>query len=611
MHLPSLESGPDASLSWKGFPGLNGTPYRTAAPLTGFKCLLVHPSQQGDTSDFDHPVSLGYAASLVRMNGGEAAIRTVQMEACNISHFAGYDLVAVFPMSALLDDTLSVARKVKSDLPDSRFCFFNSDQHQHEKILGVPGARAYGRALMERFPEIDFVLIGESEEGFLSLCESIHAGKKGMDHVPGCYYRVDGGVVLSREPVHPSDFRYLPFPARDHLREGIGPDGINRQSVRIQSSRGCLSPCLYCVESSTNILPGIRRETWKAREIPRFVDEIELLAKRYGAVFFNVIDSSFEDPGRLGLSRIGSFCEEILSRGIRASFKVHLRAETIEKLDDVRLKRMKASGIDILVLGAESGLDEELRSYRKIARSEQTRLGLARLDALDLFFPLLGHMMFSPLLRLDDLPGKVSFLKEIRRGWDYLNLSNNLLVFTGTAYHTLLQKEKLTLPHDLLSPVIPYRYVDERVRHVAEELGGLRHGIPSVIPLHNGFYEAWNLVGRISNPMNAHLREREGVYRRFRGNLDDLLSRAEETYSRFFLEVVDLARSGWSADAARRLRDDRLASSIPILAEEIRSLLDGFLDVFDRAGLSTGRLHLKTWLSVINSRVDTSSGKMN
>ena len=67
--------------------------------------------------------------------------------------------------------------------------------------------------------------------------------------VPGCFYRESEQVRESKFPIEHVDFDFLPYPARDYLETTITAEGINISSPRVQSSRGCVSSCSYCVES--------------------------------------------------------------------------------------------------------------------------------------------------------------------------------------------------------------------------------------------------------------------------------------------------------------------------------------------------------------------------
>lgn len=595
---------------WRDFAEQKDNPYLLDRRLDGFKCLLAHLTKEGDLSKSDYPIALGNMASLVRMNGGGADISIKLAGDFNPGDFAGYDFVCFYPMSVMLKPMLEMAQKIKSHFTELKICLFNSEQHQHEMPLCAPRAADWGRELMEECPAIDFILIGEAELAFLNLCAKIASGKYDYADLPACLYRENGNINMSAKPIAPVDFDFLPFPARDHLEEAISPEGTNRLSPRVQSSRGCVSSCLYCAESSANITRSGRKKPWLGRDIIRFVDEIEMLNREYGVVFFNIIDSSFEDPGRRGLERMRCFCQEIIRREIEVSFKAHFRMETFDRLDDDAIRLLKEAGMDILVVGVESGVDSELRSYKKITTVEKNIRNIRRLDRFGGFFTLLGYMMFSPCLKLEDLPEKVRFLLEIDRGWDYLNMSNNLIVFRGTAYQDFIESQGLAQEAGKLSTVIPYRYIDERVKIVADEMGSLRGKCPAVISLHNLLYDALNIRARYHNKMNRHLWGKEELFLKFKRELEDLLNSAQETYIAYLTELVELAKSDWKKDAADEIYQRLIPDFAPAAKSQAETMIEDYIENCRKAGLSTSKLYLKTWMSLINTETNTVGGGM-
>lgn len=595
---------------WREFKEIPDNCYVSKRDLSYLKCLFVYLYQTGDFSKNDYPISFGYMTSILRMNGATADIIIQDINLYDKRVYDGYDMVSFFPMVALLRPILEVVSKVKNDYPKMKTCLFNSEQHQHEMVLCTPDAIRLSENILREYPSVDFILIGEAESAFLKLCENLINGLIDFSNVPACFYRKSNEIKISIAPIQPVNFEHLPFPTRDFLENGISDDGINTFSPRIQSSRGCLSPCTYCIESSSNITTKGRKTPWLGRNIDRFVDEIEYLSKEYKVVFFNVIDSSFEDPGAKGIARMRIFCNEIISRRIKASFKIHLRVETINKLDDKYLGLLKEAGIDILVIGVESSIERELKSYRKITTTEKNLQNIKRLDNFDKFFPLLGHMMFSPVLRLEDMYEKADYLKTINRCWDFLNMTNNVLVFRGTAYHQYLAQKHLTKDCDNLSGVIPYRYEDERVEILANEIGSLKLKLPEATVLNNLLYDSQNMIARYHNNINRHLWVNQKNYLEFKYGIDNLLEEVGDIYYSYFKKLVRLAEKGWSNETAKDIYKKWVYKFIPGSLKKGKMLLFNFTEGFKRAGLSTDKLYLKTWMSLIN-QINTSGGEIS
>lgn len=590
---------------WQRVAHAPGNPYFLGErALAGLNCLFAwfHHGEAFSPNAF--PLAFGIMASLVRMNGGRASLAAIDPERPEPTAFQGYDLIGFFPQAADLPALERACRAAAAANPRAPIVLFNSEQHQHEMLLCSPKAEALGRMLLERLPEASVCLLGEAEYSFVRLCQAVRAGD-GLETTPAALYRSGGRILLSAPPQRPVDFSFLPFPARDGLETRQGPDGVNTASVRVQSSRGCTATCLYCAESRANLPGGGRRKAWIGKPLDLFVAEIRELCDRYGAYYYNINDSSFEDPGAEGLSRMRAFCTAVADQGIVASFKIHLRVETLDRLDDADLDRLKRAGVDVIIMGVESGLASELAFYRKRATVDAMRRGVDRLDHDGRFFPLLGHMMFSPVLRLEDLPAKTAFLRRIRRGWDYLNLSNNLLVHYGTAYHDALRREGLDAAQGAVFPVVPYRYRDPRVQTVAEEISGLRGRIETVMPLQHLLYDACNLLARTGNPANRHLEAAAADIAAYRRSVATVQRRLEDAYIGYMDRLVDsVAQDGPRPDIAPLDRDVRR------LYQALAGEHAGLLSALRAKGLATSRLCLTTWLSVINVGKNTSGGRV-
>ncbi len=284
--------------------------------------------------------------------------------------------------------------------------------------------------------------------------------------------------------------------------------------------------------------------------------------------------------------------------------------ETIGKLDDELLLKLKEAGVDVLVIGIESGISRELRSYRKITTVKENSDNIHRLDQFGKFFNFVGFMMFSPFLDLKDLFEKVQFMKRINRGWDYLAMSRNLLVHKGTAYHDLIGTHGLALECDVMSGVVSYKYQDGRVKNVADEMGKLKVRCPEIISLSNLLYDAQNIMSRYSNKINKHLWEKETSFLEFRERIDQVLFSTQTVLTQYFIDLVDLAGLKWSDEKAELIYLDQVRNFIPDSYRKTKKLIKNILKDFEDSGLATNRLYLKTWISLIDTQINTAGGSV-
>jgi radical SAM superfamily enzyme YgiQ (UPF0313 family) len=233
----------------------------------------------------------------------------------------------------------------------------------HSKIvLGGPFPTVKAREILEKHPEINVVVRGEGEETFLELAQTLeHDGS--LRTMKGITYRENG--CIRRNPDRPliDDLDKLPFPAR-HLQP---LDLYKTQGyITIFSSRGCPYNCIFCV------IPKIWQRQWRARSPANVVDELALIAERYGGfkrVFF--VDDLFD----LNAERVEGICAELNKRGLDVQWGYNSRADLLTK---ALVEKMYAAGCREIRFGAESGSAEVLKNAGKAMDIGQLKTGVRR-----------------------------------------------------------------------------------------------------------------------------------------------------------------------------------------------------------------------------------------
>ena len=135
-----------------------------------------------------------------------------------------------------------------------------------------------GRALMETFPQIDFVCDGEGDISFPALCEAI---RNGVDDVPpGILYRSRGDIVASPRRAAFTNLDSLPDPDFDdyfRVVESSTPR-LPIAWIPVEASRGCWwgqkAHCTFCGLNGDAMT--FRRKSWQ-----RIADECARLCERY------------------------------------------------------------------------------------------------------------------------------------------------------------------------------------------------------------------------------------------------------------------------------------------------------------------------------------------
>jgi len=192
-------------------------------------------------------------------------------------------------------------------------------------VLGGVLASAIAFELVENHQFIDAVVIGEGEESLLQLTHYLE-GKIELSQVPGIVYRDQQDKATFNRGKRPIDFDLTAIPKRDYLAQ-LPQEEARRTSVRIQSARGCLGGCSFCMNSYKNRLDKVTTKSWRGMSPQRVIQEIESLYHRFGIQIINFVDPSFEDPGKRGKERIAEIAKLLVEKDLRISFKVNMRAK--------------------------------------------------------------------------------------------------------------------------------------------------------------------------------------------------------------------------------------------------------------------------------------------
>ena len=135
-----------------------------------------------------------------------------------------------------IEMTLHVVDMVKAVRPDIKI------------VLGGPEVSFTADELLERCPNIDYIVQGEGEEAFHTLVTALQLGNDGLDPViPGVRGRKDGSILGSLEAVEVSDLSSIPFP---YTEEDMAD--LEHKIIYYESSRGCPFSCQYRLSGNKN-----------------------------------------------------------------------------------------------------------------------------------------------------------------------------------------------------------------------------------------------------------------------------------------------------------------------------------------------------------------------
>lgn len=161
---------------------------------------------------------------------------------------------------------LTLAQELKQILPDTKI------------ILGGPEVSFDSRKLMEDYPFINAVIMGEGEQSLPRLLEAF-CHNETPDNIPGIVLRCKNEITVYEEYQFIQDFSCLPSPYTPEMLEQT-----KGKIIYYESTRGCPFRCAYCL---SQIGKGVR-------EIPleQVYRDIEMF-RQAGIPLLKFVDRTF------------------------------------------------------------------------------------------------------------------------------------------------------------------------------------------------------------------------------------------------------------------------------------------------------------------------------
>lgn len=484
----------------------------------------------------------------------------------------------------------AIAEKIKKGRPDAMV------------VLGGPFLVSLSEQILKCEPLYDFIVMGEGEYTSLELVQAIERKEEDFSAIKGIAWRDKSGVIRRNE-ARPliDDLDEIPFPARDLLESARRDpkDNCIMESIRIITSRGCISRCTFCCVNFYNKVQ--KGKVWRGRSPVNVVDELELLSKTYGARLFNFSDSSFEDPGKHGKVRSREICEEIIRRKLNVSIKIYMRCETMKTEEDKELLALyKRAGIDVVIIGAESGSDYELKIYGKNATLEDNSNTLSMLRGLDLFYVFAGFIMFGPYSTTETLKTNIDFLAKWGFADNLYILSNTLMLIKDSKLYSVLQSEGRVIESERFWELPKYNFTDPLVDRTARHWQNIINQFPVTKKLNTIQINAANLISRMTNPMNAEvLQAVNDEYLKFKSKYQFLSGEFGKIQADYFRETINLIIKDSSDEILQKSKEDFFNGVYTYYLPEYDNLYKGFLDKIINEGFSLSGLVFEHFYSSV------------
>lgn len=214
-------------------------------------------------------------------------------------------------------------------------------------IMGGPHVTFCAEETFIHYPEVDYILLGESEETIVEFCRELEKGQN-WRRIKGLAYR-DGSDICQTEQRLPIDVNTLPLPAR-HLLP-LGRYRTLNTAISMTTSRGCPFKCIFCIGRK---MVGAKV---RYREPMSVVNEFEYLST-LGFPQINIADDLFTAKKEHCLS----ICNEIINRDLNIKWSSFARVDTVSP---AVLEKMKIAGCSAISFGVETANTEILKTIKK------------------------------------------------------------------------------------------------------------------------------------------------------------------------------------------------------------------------------------------------------
>lgn len=216
-------------------------------------------------------------------------------------------------------------------------------------VVGNVHVSSLGTPILDHFPEIDYLVIGEGEGALLDLAE----GKRPAEIANLCWRDASGKGVANPRRHRILELDELPFPAYEKLA-GFPHDYhlplftyVKRHGATMITSRGCPYTCSFCDRT-------VFERLYKTNSAEYVHANMQHLRDRFGVHHINFYDDLFTAKKQ----RVQDLCEVLIRKPLGMQFNCAIRAghTSLEMLK--LLKRAGALQVSMGIESADPGMME-------------------------------------------------------------------------------------------------------------------------------------------------------------------------------------------------------------------------------------------------------------
>ena len=264
------------------------------------------------------------------------------------------DIFGVTAVTPAYPNGVDISRKIKTILPSTKVVF------------GGPHPSACpSDILSENGKIVDYVVIGEGEKTFLSLCKAIKDKNDTYEHlksIKNLVFKDEKGsihITGDEDLLSDDELDKIPYPAfhlmdLDRYFKGMQAHGIFQKGLKtlpIITTRGCPYTCTFCCR--------VMGKKVRKRSIDNVISELHCLIDRY-----NIDELYIEDDNpTIDKDRTMKLLSEIKKSKIK--YLKFANGININTIDEEILQKMREAKVYSASFGIESGCERTLAKMRK------------------------------------------------------------------------------------------------------------------------------------------------------------------------------------------------------------------------------------------------------
>jgi len=210
---------------------------------------------------------------------------------------------------------------------------------------------------------VDIVVRGQGERTFYELIGALE-NKKPLKGILGVSYKENGKIIhnLDRPFEDPNNFPPYPYHLVDVPRY-LFESTYGNKTIMYISSKGCPYRCAFCADRA------VYKGVWKALTAERVISDLTKLKKDYPEI--DAV-SFFDNNFFIDEERVVKIAKGIMNLGLGWG-KIAGRVDNFLNYKPKTWEILKESNLESVSIGAESGLDENLKLIKKDITVDQIK----------------------------------------------------------------------------------------------------------------------------------------------------------------------------------------------------------------------------------------------